>query len=140
MAAKLAASAIPVGQITLARFLGQGIFMLGPMMILGFGARMERTLLPLVALRALFLIAIGVLGRREICVPTRALHDLGEDELSALLGHELAHHYRGHTSCVGGRTNEEVQRDDMLELIRRFVKGIGGAGCRIKVLIDRRDF
>ena len=39
-------------------------------------------------------VALGVGNRREICVPVRALHELDEDELRALLGHEVAHHLR----------------------------------------------
>jgi len=39
-------------------------------------------------------VALGVGIRREICVPARALHELDEKELRALLGHEVAHHMR----------------------------------------------
>ena len=39
-------------------------------------------------------IALGVGTGREICVPVRALHELDEEELRALLGHEVAHHLR----------------------------------------------
>ena len=39
-------------------------------------------------------IALGVGTGREICVPLRALHELDEGELRALLGHEVAHHLR----------------------------------------------
>lgn len=39
-------------------------------------------------------IAFGFGKSREICVPTRALHELDDAELTALLGHELAHHIR----------------------------------------------
>ncbi len=42
-------------------------------------------------------IAIGVGTRREICVPVRAFHELDDRELSALLGHEVAHHLRRDT-------------------------------------------
>lgn len=42
-------------------------------------------------------IALGVGTRREICVPVRALHELDEGELRALLGHEIAHHLRRDT-------------------------------------------
>ncbi len=40
-------------------------------------------------------IALGAGTGREICVPARALHELDEEELRALLGHEVAHHLRG---------------------------------------------
>lgn len=42
-------------------------------------------------------VALGVGARREICVPVRALHELDEGELHALLGHEVAHHLRRDT-------------------------------------------
>ena len=42
-------------------------------------------------------VALGAGTRREICVPVRALHELDEGELRALLGHEVAHHLRRDT-------------------------------------------
>lgn len=42
-------------------------------------------------------VALGVGTSREICVPVRALHELREGELRALLGHEVAHHLRHDT-------------------------------------------
>ena len=42
-------------------------------------------------------VALGVGNRREICVPVRAMHELDEGELRALLGHEVAHHLRRDT-------------------------------------------
>ena len=42
-------------------------------------------------------VALGVGTRREICVPVRALHELDEGELRALIGHEIAHHLRRDT-------------------------------------------
>ncbi len=42
-------------------------------------------------------VALGIGTRREICVPVRALHELNDGELRALLGHELAHHLRRDT-------------------------------------------
>ena len=46
-------------------------------------------------------LAFGVGTRREICVPVRAFHELDEGELSALLGHEVAHHRRRDTIRLG---------------------------------------
>ena len=46
-------------------------------------------------------IALGFGERREICVPSRALHELDQGELSALLGHEVAHHLRRDTLRLG---------------------------------------
>ena len=46
-------------------------------------------------------VALGVGARREICVPVRAFHELDEGELSALLGHEVAHHLRRDTIRLG---------------------------------------
>ena len=42
-------------------------------------------------------IAMGIGPRREICIPTRALCELDDDHLRALLGHEVAHHLRRDT-------------------------------------------
>jgi beta-lactamase regulating signal transducer with metallopeptidase domain len=39
-------------------------------------------------------IAIGMGPLAEICVPTRALHELDQEEFTAMLGHEMAHHQR----------------------------------------------
>ena len=38
--------------------------------------------------------ALGVGPRAEICVPTRALHELDDDQFRAMLAHEVAHHMR----------------------------------------------
>jgi len=42
-------------------------------------------------------VALGVGNSREICVPVRALRELDDEELGALLGHEVAHHLRRDT-------------------------------------------
>ena len=42
-------------------------------------------------------VVLGVGTGREICVPVRALHELDDAELRALLGHEVAHHMRRDT-------------------------------------------
>lgn len=39
-------------------------------------------------------LALGVGRRAEICLPTRALHELDHDQFCAMLGHEVAHHMR----------------------------------------------
>ncbi|WP_432799499.1 M56 family metallopeptidase [Poriferisphaera sp. WC338] len=46
-------------------------------------------------------IAIGFGKGREICMPSRALDELGQEELSAMLGHEIAHHLRYDTFKLG---------------------------------------
>ncbi|MCZ0935592.1 MAG: M56 family metallopeptidase [Gemmatimonadetes bacterium] len=46
-------------------------------------------------------LALGVGPRREICVPVRAFHELDDGELTALLGHEVAHHRRHDTIRLG---------------------------------------
>ena len=56
VAAKLASAEIPVGEIVFTRFFGQGVVMLTPVLVMGFGVRIAPTLIPLVALRGLFLI------------------------------------------------------------------------------------
>ena len=39
-------------------------------------------------------IAFGIGKLAEICVPTRAIHELDPEEFKAMLGHEVAHHQR----------------------------------------------
>ncbi len=56
VASKLAASTIPVGQITTARFVVQAALMLPVCLALGFGLRMGRGVLGRLTLRALFLV------------------------------------------------------------------------------------
>lgn len=55
-ASKLAAQTVPVGQVTAARFLVQGIVMLPVALVAGHGLRMPRRLWGLVALRGLMLV------------------------------------------------------------------------------------
>ncbi|MFK7987172.1 MAG: hypothetical protein AB8I08_14205 [Sandaracinaceae bacterium] len=50
----------------------------------------------------------------------RQLH-LFDQQVAFIIGHELAHHYRGHTSCVGGRSDAEVQRDELARILSRTV-------------------
>ncbi len=56
VASKLAAATIPVGQITAARFLVQAVLMLPIVLLMGYGIRLPRGLIPLVAFRGLLLI------------------------------------------------------------------------------------
>lgn len=46
-------------------------------------------------------LALGAGPRREVCVPVRAFHELDDGELTALLGHEIAHHRRRDTIRLG---------------------------------------
>jgi hypothetical protein len=46
---------------------------------------------------------------------------LFEQQIAFIIGHELAHHYRGHTNCVGGRTEAEVQRDELIQVLAHVV-------------------
>ena len=46
---------------------------------------------------------------------------LFEQQVAFIVGHELAHHYRGHTSCVGGRSEAEVRRDEMARILAHTV-------------------
>lgn len=39
-------------------------------------------------------VAFGMGSKSEICLPTRALHELDHDQFCAMLGHEVAHHMR----------------------------------------------
>jgi len=57
VSSKLAAATIPVGQITAARFVVQGLMMLPVVLIMGLGWRMTRNAIGLVTVRAVFLIA-----------------------------------------------------------------------------------
>ncbi|HEY8429454.1 MAG TPA: hypothetical protein VIL20_13810 [Sandaracinaceae bacterium] len=50
----------------------------------------------------------------------RQVH-LFDQQIAFIVGHELAHHYRGHTGCVGGRTQAEIQRDELAQLLARTV-------------------
>lgn len=53
--------------------------------------------------------AFGLGKRREICVSTRALHELDHDQFCAMLGHEVAHHMR---------------RDPLRLLLRNLLQGL----------------
>ncbi len=46
-------------------------------------------------------IAIGIGPLAEICVPTRALHELDREEFTAMLGHEIGHHQRNDPVRLG---------------------------------------
>ena len=50
----------------------------------------------------------------------RQVH-LFDQQVAFILGHELAHHYRGHTNCVGGRSDAEVRRDEMARILAHTV-------------------
>lgn len=50
----------------------------------------------------------------------RQLH-LYDQQLAFIIGHELAHHHRGHTNCVTGRSPVEVQRDELVQLLAHTV-------------------
>ncbi len=50
----------------------------------------------------------------------RQVH-LFDQQVAFILGHELAHHYRGHTNCVGGRSDAEVQRDELAQILSHTV-------------------
>jgi hypothetical protein len=46
---------------------------------------------------------------------------LFDQQVAFIVGHELAHHYRGHTNCVSGRTDAEVQRDELAQILAHTV-------------------
>ncbi len=46
---------------------------------------------------------------------------LFDEQVAFILGHELAHHYRGHTDCVSGRTDQEIQRDELARMLAHTV-------------------
>ncbi len=50
----------------------------------------------------------------------RQVH-LFDQQIAFIVGHELAHHYRGHTNCVEGRTEAEVQRDELTQILAHTV-------------------
>lgn len=50
----------------------------------------------------------------------RQLH-LFDQQVAFIIGHELAHHYLGHTSCVGGRSDAEIQRDELARILSHTV-------------------
>lgn len=50
----------------------------------------------------------------------RQVH-LFDQQVAFILGHELAHHYRGHTNCVAGRSDEEVRRDELSRILAHTI-------------------
>ncbi|MCZ7686244.1 MAG: M48 family metalloprotease [Sandaracinaceae bacterium] len=77
-----------------------------------------------------------VRGQRTVEGPSPSLHSaphstdphklarqvhLFDQQVAFIVGHELAHHYRGHTNCVGGRTEAEVQRDELAQILAHTV-------------------
>ncbi len=50
----------------------------------------------------------------------RQIH-LFDQQVAFIVGHELAHHYLGHTNCVAGRSDAQVQRDEMAAILAHTV-------------------
>lgn len=46
---------------------------------------------------------------------------LYDEQIAFIVGHELAHHYRGHTDCVEGRTQAEIERDELAAVLAHTV-------------------
>lgn len=46
---------------------------------------------------------------------------LFDQQVAFIVGHELAHHYRGHTDCVAGRSQAELQRDELARILAHTV-------------------
>ncbi|MGE0791332.1 MAG: hypothetical protein AB7S26_37000 [Sandaracinaceae bacterium] len=46
---------------------------------------------------------------------------LFEQQVSFILGHELAHHYLGHTNCVSGRSDAQIERDEMSSVLAHTI-------------------
>jgi len=46
---------------------------------------------------------------------------LFDEQIAFVLGHELAHHYRGHTGCAGGGTSTGVSSEDIGRLLSNAV-------------------
>lgn len=46
---------------------------------------------------------------------------LFDQQVAFILGHELAHHYRGHTNCVEGRSPAEIEQDQLSQLLAHTV-------------------
>lgn len=46
---------------------------------------------------------------------------LFDQQIAFIIAHELAHHYRGHTGCVRGRSNAQIQADDISRTLSRTV-------------------
>lgn len=46
---------------------------------------------------------------------------LFDQQIAFILGHELGHHHLGHTNCVGGRTQAQIERDEMAAVLSHTV-------------------
>lgn len=46
---------------------------------------------------------------------------LFDQQVAFILGHELAHHYLGHTNCVEGRSDAQIERDELAAILAHTV-------------------
>lgn len=46
---------------------------------------------------------------------------LFDQQIAFILGHELGHHHLGHTNCVGGRSQAQIERDEMAAVLSHTV-------------------